>query len=179
MAYSIVLFSALGFFHHNMNDIRLMRIIEPIPAQVFAELFEAGLIAGWVVTPDSHLMLESVDKYLKEFDMMIKDEEKRSLFEPEPLIVRVFSAPPLFRSHAWKSIREFKEKQPVMFPSIHLVQESSNWDQEMLDIFSPSIDAKAAGNFRAMSLIRIRTMLTHRPMEFAVWREEGSLKPTR
>lgn len=155
------------------NDIRLLRIMQPIPASVFAELFEAGLIAGWVVTPDSHLMLKSVDKYLEEFYMMIKNEERRSLFESELFIVRVFSAPPLFRSQAWKTIREFKQKQPVMFPSIHLVQESTNWDQEMYDIFCPSIDAKAAGNFRAMSLVRIRTMLTHRPMELAIWREEG------
>lgn len=119
-------------------------------------------------------MVESTDKYLCEFDQMIHNDEQRSLFDGGNVhIVRVFSAPPMFRSSNWTTIREFKQKQPVMFPSIHLPQEAQNWDRENLDIFSPSIDTRAAGNFRAISLIRNHTMLTHRLKQLAVWREEG------
>lgn len=81
-------------------------------------------------------MLKSVAKELTEFDRMIWSNENRSVVEAKPIIAQVHSAPPMFRSSPWKTIQEFNNKKPAVFPSMHLIKEASDWDYEYIYIQS-------------------------------------------
>ncbi|KAM7528788.1 hypothetical protein LguiB_032198 [Lonicera macranthoides] len=100
-------------------------INDKIPESIFSELFNFGFIKKVILKEDMSSMATLVHPSISRFFKYLwNNRHYRTNFTVnEQMGVRIYSAPPLYKYTVWRTLQQFEEHKPEIYPSIHVLEE--------------------------------------------------------
>ncbi|KAM7523247.1 hypothetical protein LguiA_013149 [Lonicera macranthoides] len=100
-------------------------INDKIPESLFSELFNFGFIKKVIIKEDTSSMATLVHPSVSRFFKYLWNNRhyRTNFTNNKQMGVRIYSAPPLYKYTVWRTLQQFKEHKPEIYPSIHVLEE--------------------------------------------------------